>query len=56
MITDALLNDLVGRLPMLTHDEGIPAALREVVMTAVQTLGAPEEISAANETEETFPR
>lgn len=56
LITDALLNDLVGRLPMLTHDEGIPAALREVVMTAVQTLGAPEEISAANETEETFPR
>jgi hypothetical protein len=56
LIADALLNDLVGRLPMLTRDDGNLDALREGVMTTVQTFGAPEEISVANETKEIFPR
>jgi hypothetical protein len=56
LIADALLNDLVGRLPMLTRDDGNPDVLREGVMKAVQTFGAPEEISVASGTKEIFSR
>ena len=57
MIADALLNDLVGKLPVLsTSDDGNPDGLREGVMKTVQTFGAPEEIPVANKTKEILPR
>jgi hypothetical protein len=53
LIADALLNDLVGQLPVLsTSDDGNPNMLREGVMKTVQTFGSPEEILVANETKE----
>ena len=57
MIADALLNDLVEQLPVLsTSDDGNPDALREGVMKTVQTFGALEETPVANETKEILPR
>jgi len=56
LITDALLNDLVGRLPVLTRDDGNSAALRDGVMKTVQTFGTPEEMAVAKETKEMLPR
>ena len=57
LIADALLNDLVGQLPVLsTSDDGNPDALREGVMKTMQTFGAPEEIPVANETKKILPR
>jgi hypothetical protein len=57
LIADALLNDLVGQLPVLsTSEDGNPDALREGVMKTVQTFGAGEEIPVANGTKEMLPR
>ena len=57
LIADALLNDLVGQLPMLsTSDDGNPNALCEEVMKTMQTFGAPEEIPVANEAKEILLR
>ena len=55
MIADALVNDLVGRLPVSRVDDD-PDALRNGVMKTVLSFGTPEEMSVANKTNEMLPR
>lgn len=56
MISDALLNDLVGQLPVLgTSDDRNSDALRRGVMKTVQTFGTLEETLIANEKKEILP-